>query len=153
MEVLTSERKNFQCSQYQSGSDDHSAGRLHSLQVFVDGKTILHRVEQENTGELPAVDPGLNRTRPCANEQFVVGQGAMAGAFNVDRNALGRHVDPDGAVPSAYGDAVELRAVGKTMPVQGLSAEKERQTADAVVGKVVLQQHSDLRIRIHFPGA
>jgi hypothetical protein len=40
-------------------------------------------------------------------------------------------------------DSRELRAVGQRMPVWSLAAEIERQTADAVVGKLVGQHEGD----------
>jgi hypothetical protein len=56
------------------GSDDHNSARFGTIKVLVNGETVLHRVEQEDSGKLRPCDAWTGWASASANEQFVVGK-------------------------------------------------------------------------------
>src|SRR5271169_307966 len=65
---------------------------------------------------------------------------ALGSAIN-DVDGVPRRIKGDGGVPGQNLDPFELRSVGQLMPVRSLSAQEERQPADAEVWVAVREQN------------
>jgi hypothetical protein len=51
------------------------------------------------------------------------------------------------------GDTLKLGSMGQAVPIRRLATEIEGQSADAVVGEIIVQQNSHFRRWVDFAGA
>ena len=68
------------------------------------------------------------------------------------QNLFPQCVDFRGFLAPADGNPIEPGPMSEAMPIRSFSAEIKRQTANAVVGKIVGEQHVDLCVTVEFLG-
>ena len=96
------------------------------------------------------LDGGNHRTGPCPDHEFVVGMGHGSPVLIRRRDCFPRYIDVGSLMSPVNGYSVELSSMSKTLPVRRLTAQVERQTTDAVVGEIVVQQNRDLGVPVQF---
>jgi hypothetical protein len=121
--------------------------------MFLHLERVLHRVQFVDTGQRASFELRPDGHGARADDQFVVGGGFDQPIRSAVRNGFPSDVDPLYRTASPDVDSFELSTMRQTVPVGRFAAEKEWETANAVVRKIVGKENADLCVWVYLSGA